>query len=71
MDYRNLITIEPGKRGRKPCVHNLRITVYDVLGWLENGLSVSKIMDEFPELMQQDVIACLAFFAEAEGCKNA
>ena len=69
MDYRNSITIEPGKRGGKPCVRGLRITIYDVLGWLASGLSVSDIIDDFPELTPQDVMACLAF--SAEGCENA
>lgn len=64
MDYRNLITMEPGKRGGKPCVRGLCITVCDVLGWLASGLSASDIIDDFPELTQQDVMACSAFFAE-------
>ncbi|MBK5966072.1 hypothetical protein CCR95_18805 [Thiocystis minor] len=66
MRYQDLITIEPGKRGGKPCVRGLRITVYDVLGWLANGMSVSDIIDDFPELTQEDVMACLAFAAEHE-----
>lgn len=69
MDYRSSITIEPGKRGGKPCLRGLRITIYDVLGWLASGLSVSDIIDDFPELTPQDVMACLAF--SAEGFENA
>ena len=69
MDYQNLMTIEPGKRCGKPCVCGLGFSVSDVLGWLASGLSVSDIIDDFPELTQQDVMACLAF--SAEGYANA
>ncbi len=64
MDYRDLITVEPGKRGGKPCVRGLRITVYDVLGWLASGLSAPEIIEDFPELTTDDIMACLAFAAE-------
>jgi uncharacterized protein (DUF433 family) len=66
MNYRDLITVEPGKRGGKPCVRGLRITVYDVLGWLASGLSISEIIEDFPELTTDDIMACLAFAAERE-----
>jgi uncharacterized protein (DUF433 family) len=60
------ITLEPGKRGGKPCVRNLRITVYDVLGWLAAGSSEADILADYPELELADIRACLAFAAERE-----
>ncbi len=65
-DYRNRITITPGKRGGKPCIRNMRITVYDVLGWLASGMSETEIMEDYPELTQEDIRACLAFAADRE-----
>ena len=66
MDYREFITIEPGKRSGKPCVRGLRITVYDVLGYLAAGMSHEQILAEFPYLTGQDILACLAFAADRE-----
>lgn len=66
IDYRNIITIEPGKRGGKLCIRGLRITVYDVLGWLAEGMSEAEILDDYPELEPIDIRACLAFAAERE-----
>lgn len=66
MDYREIITIEPGKRGGKPCIRGMRITVYDVLGWLAAGMSYADILDDFPELTETDIKACLAFAADRE-----
>jgi len=60
-DMANIITIEPGKRGGKPCLRGLRITVYDVLEYLASGMSYEEIIDDFPYLMQQDILACLSF----------
>lgn len=68
MDYRNIITIEPGKRGGKPCIRRMRITVYDVLGWLAAGMSHAEIIENFPELTETDIKACLAFTADREHC---
>ena len=66
MDYRPYITIEPGKRGGKPCIRGLRITVYDVLEYLSSGMSVEEIVSDFPDLTPDDVRACLAFAADRE-----
>jgi uncharacterized protein (DUF433 family) len=66
MDYRALITIEPGKRGGKPCVRGLRITVYDVLEYLASGMSEDEILSDFPDLTHEDIRACLAFAADRE-----
>ena len=66
MDYRDIITLEPGKRGGKPCIRGLRITVADVLGWLSSGMSVSEIIEDYPDLTEEDIRACLAYAAERE-----
>lgn len=66
MDYRPYITIEPGKRGGKPCIRGLRITVYDVLEYLASGMSIDEIVSDFPDLTSDDVRACLAFAADRE-----
>lgn len=66
MDYRNIITIEPGKRGGKPCIRGMRITVGDVLGWLATGMSHQEILEDFPELNVEDIYAALSFAADRE-----
>ncbi len=66
MNYQNYITIEPGKRGGKPCIRSMRITVYDVLDWLASGMSEAEILEDYPELIRDDIRACLAFAADRE-----
>jgi|UniRef100_Q07HB7 uncharacterized protein (DUF433 family) len=66
MDYRAIITIEPGKRGGRPCIRNMRIAVADVLGWLAAGQSPQQILADFPELTDQDIRAALAYAADRE-----
>lgn len=66
MDYHDRITVEPDKRGGKPCIRGLRITVYDVLDMLANGMSAEDIVADFPELEAADIQACLAFAADRE-----
>jgi uncharacterized protein (DUF433 family) len=66
MDYRDVITIEDGKRGGRPCVRGLRITVGDVLGWLAAGLSHEQILADYPELTENDIRGCLAYAADRE-----
>ncbi|HEV7224118.1 MAG TPA: DUF433 domain-containing protein [Pirellulales bacterium] len=61
-----MITIEAGKRGGKPCIRGLRITVTDVLEYLAGGMSVAEILADFPDLTEEDIRACLAFAAERE-----
>lgn len=63
IDYRNIITLEPGKCGGRPCIRGLRITVYDVLAWLADGISETEILEDYPELDITDIRACLAFAA--------
>ena len=64
MDYRKFITIEPDKRGGRPCIRGMRITVYDILGWLAAGMSFDEVIREYPELTQEDIRAALAFAAD-------
>lgn len=64
MDYRQIITVEPGKRSGKPCVRGLRITVVDVLECLAGGMTPEEIVSDFPELTLKDIRACLAFAAD-------
>ena len=66
MDYHDIITLEPGKRGGQPCVRGMRITVGDVLGRLAAGMSHAEIIEDVPELPEQDIRACLAFAADRE-----
>ncbi len=66
MDYQRLITIDPKKRGGKPCIRGLRITVYDVLDYLASGMSEDEILRDFPDLTHEDIRACLAFAADRE-----
>ncbi len=66
MLYRGRITMEPGKRGGKPCVRGLRITVYDVLEYLAGGMTEQQILSDFPDLEPEDIKACLAFAADRE-----
>jgi uncharacterized protein (DUF433 family) len=66
VDYRDYITIEPGKRGGKPCIRGLRITVYDVLSYLASGMSTDEVLADFPDLTREDILACLAYAADRE-----
>lgn len=66
MTYQNVITIEPGKRGGRPCVRGLRIAVSDVLGWLASGMTHAEILSQYPELSEDDIRACLAYAADRE-----
>jgi uncharacterized protein (DUF433 family) len=66
MNYADRIAIEPGKRGGRPVVRGLRITVYDVLGWLADGMTADEVLEDFPELEREDILACLAYAADRE-----
>jgi uncharacterized protein (DUF433 family) len=66
VSYRNIITIEPGKRGGKPCIRGLRITVYDVLEYLASGMTREQILKDFPDLTADDITACLEYAADRE-----
>ena len=66
MDYKEIITIELGKRGSKPCIRGMRITVYDILDYLASGMNYQEILEDFPYLTQDDILACLKYAAERE-----
>jgi uncharacterized protein (DUF433 family) len=66
MNYQDIITIEPGKRGGRPCVRGMRIAVADVLGWLAAGMTHEEIVSDYPELTEADIRACLAYAADRE-----
>lgn len=66
MNYQDYITIEPDKRGGKPCIRGMRITVYDVLDYLASDMTEAEILEDFPDLTHEDIRACLAFAADRE-----
>lgn len=66
MQFKDIITIEAGKRGGKPCIRGMRITVYDVLEYLASGMSEQEILKDFPYLTKDDILACLSFAATRE-----
>ena len=66
MHEKTLLTIEPGKRGGKPCIRGMRITVYDVLEYLASGMTTDEVLDDFPYLTEEDVLACLRYAADRE-----
>lgn len=66
VDYKQIITIEPGKRGGKPCIRNMRITVGDILGWLAAGMTIQEILIDFDELTENDIYAALSYAADRE-----
>lgn len=66
MKYQNIITIEQGKRGGKPCIRGMRITVYDILDYLASEMTIQEILEDFPYLTKEDILACLSFAAERE-----
>jgi len=66
IDYKQIITIEPGKRGGKPCIRGMRITVADILGWLADGMTIQDILADFDELTETDIYAALSYAADRE-----
>lgn len=66
IDYKKIITIEPGKRGGKPCIRGMRITVSDILGWLATGMTIQDILTDYEELTEDDIYAALSFAADRE-----
>ena len=64
MNYQDIITIEPGKRGGQPCIRGMRIAVTDVLGWLAAGMTHEEILSDYPDLTEEDIRACLAYAAD-------
>jgi uncharacterized protein (DUF433 family) len=66
IDYKKIITIEPGKRGGKPCIRGMRITVNDILGWLASGMTIPDILADYDELNENDIYAALSYAADRE-----
>lgn len=66
MDYKEFIAIDPGIRFGKPCIKGTRISVYDVLSWMASGMTVVDIMEDFPQLSKDQILACLAYSADKE-----
>lgn len=65
-DYKQIITIEPGKRGGKPTIRGMRISVGDILNWLASGMTIPEILSEFNELTEDDIYASLSYAADRE-----
>lgn len=63
MSGEGIITIEPGKRGGQPCIRGMRITVDDILSYLASGMTGQEILDDFPYLTHEDILACLSYAA--------
>lgn len=66
IDYKEYITIEPGKRSGQPCIRHMRITVGDILSYLASGMSIDEILEDFPKLQREDILAALAYAADAQ-----
>jgi uncharacterized protein (DUF433 family) len=66
MNYKEIIRIDPSKRFGKPIIRDTRITVYDILGWLAQNMTAEEIINDFPELIEDDIIASLAYAADRE-----
>jgi len=66
VDYKQIITIESGKRGGKPCIRGMRITVNDILGWLASGMTIKEILEDYDELTENDIYATLSYAADRE-----
>lgn len=64
VDYRKVITVEPGKRSGQPCIRGQRITIGDILGWLASGMSYEEILSDYPTLTREDILAALAYAAD-------
>ena len=66
IDYRKYITVEPGKRSGQPCIRGMRITVGDILSYLASEMTMEEILDDFPKLTKQDILAALAYAADVQ-----
>ena len=64
--YKEIITVEPDKRSGQPCIRGMRITVYDIFEYLASGMTVTEVLDDFPELTETDIRACFAYAADKE-----
>ena len=62
----NYISFDPDVRFGKPCIKGTRIAVVDILGWLGGGMSYEQILEDFPELKREHILAALQFAAKRE-----
>jgi uncharacterized protein (DUF433 family) len=67
IEYEKFITFDPGKRSGKPCIRGLRITVWDVIEYLDGGMTEAEVLEDFPELTAEDIAACRAYAATHAG----
>ncbi|KPQ17195.1 MAG: hypothetical protein HLUCCX10_06870 [Algoriphagus marincola HL-49] len=66
MDFKTHLEIRPEKRFGKPCIKGTRVSVYDVLNWMANGMSREEIKSDFEEITDEMIDACLAYAADKE-----
>jgi uncharacterized protein (DUF433 family) len=66
MNYKDIITIEPNKRGGKPCIRRMRMGIEDVLEYLASGMTEDEMLEEFPYLTRDDIVACLVYGVDGE-----
>jgi len=66
MNYSQYISIEPNVRFGRPCINGSRISVYDILGWMASGMSIEQILEDYPEINEMEIRACLAYAADKE-----
>jgi uncharacterized protein (DUF433 family) len=66
MNYSEYIEINPSKRFGKPVITGTRISVYDVLSWFAEGMTLNEIIHDFPELNESQIRACLSYAADKE-----
>ena len=65
-NYQGYITIDPNIRSGKPIIRGMRITVYDILEMLSDGMKFKEIIQDYPELNEDDIYAVLAYAADKE-----
>lgn len=70
IDYKNIITLESGKRSGQPCIRGMRIMVGDILSYLASDMSIDEILADFPSLTKEDILAALAYSADAQKGRN-
>ena len=66
MDAFDRISVRPGRRRGKPCIRDTRITVYDVLSYLASGMTEQEVLEDFPSLEREDILACYSYAAERD-----
>lgn len=64
MDWRDRITSNPEILVGKPVIKGTRISVELILGWLANGWTFDMIVEAYPHITHEDILAALAFAAE-------